>query len=416
MTSTADIAGFAADVTRDRLPDDVREAAKRRLLDAVAVGLHEREAAVTSAIRTSARESPTTTDESRLWGSIETTTAPTAAMGNAAAIVAGNGPTFLAPTLAPIGAPIAAVVAAAEARAATGEATLAGLAAALEVHGELAWNAPLDESHPATHAAVAATAGVGRVIGLDSAAIEAAVGAAASRIALDLEGEPYPALAGGIAARSAIHACRLAAGGVDAPDALAAPNGWHDRVGAFDLDFDPGCERVREAAILPHDAYPHEQTAVTAAIELSTTVPLDPADVDAVTVDVVEEVAPNIDTGRIATALVDRDLSIHRGVRTGVAPIADATTVSVDETLADRTETGLPAARVTVETHDDDERKSIADRFVGHPAAPASWGTVEEKFRVLADERHEPDRLDTIVETVRGFEAEGATELARLLD
>jgi 2-methylcitrate dehydratase len=414
MTSTADIAAVVADVTYDRLPEDVRAATKRRLLDAVGVGLHNRDASVPAAVRASASE-PAGGEGSRLWGAGEAAVG-TAAAGNAAAIAAGNGPTVLSPTPAPTAAPIAAVAAAAEERDATGEATLAALAAALEVHGELAWNAPLDEYHPATHAAVAAAAGVGRVLALDAPAIEAAVGAAAARLTLDLDGEPFSALAAGTAARSAVEACRLAAGGLEAPDALAAPNGWHDLVGGFDLDFDPGCERVRDAAILPYDAHPHAQAAVAAAIELSTSVPIDPADVDAVTVEAVGRAASEIDAGRIAAAFVDRDLSVHRGVRADVAPIADATTVSVDESLADRSGTGLAAVRLVVETHGGDEYATTVDRFDGHPAAPASWGTVEEKFRTLAGERYGNDRLDKIVAVARGFEAEGATELARLLD
>ena len=243
MTSTDEIAGFAADVEYDRLPDDIREAAKRRLLDAVGVALRNHDRRRVAAIREGLLPAgPPDADGCRLWGTADVVRAPLAATGNAVAVAAGNGPAFLAPTLAPVGGSIAAVVAAAEAAGATGETTLAGIAAALEVHGECAWNAPLDGLHPATYTAVAAAAGAGRAMDFGAPTIADAVGIAAERVALAV-GDPDDPLPTGNAARSALYACLLADGGVSAPDAISAPGGWHDRVGPFELDFDPGCER-----------------------------------------------------------------------------------------------------------------------------------------------------------------------------
>lgn len=413
MTSTGDIAGFAAEVEYDRLPEAVRESAKRRILDAVGVGLRNRNAAHVGSIR---RIAERVSGASRIWGSTATTPPADAAMSNAAAIESGNGPVFLSPTLSAPSGSIAAVLAIAETRDVPGEETLAGLAAAFEVHGELAWNAPLDEFHPATHGTVAAAVGVGRTMGLDAMAIERAVGIAASRVTLAVGDEKFAPLAVGTGASTAVRSCFLAEQGVESPDAIASPNGWHDLVGPFDLDLDPGCERVRDAAILPYDAHPYAQPAIEAAVDIAAEIPIDPADIDGVTVETFEDAVPVMDPERIAAALVDRELLVHGGNRADLLPIVEETEITADDGLTDRVSGGVFPTRLVVELHGDAGYEAIADRFDGHPTAAASWGTVEEKFHALAGETYDLDRRDAIVKTVRAFEAETAAELARLLD
>ncbi len=415
MTSTEELAGHVVDVTYDRLPDDVREAAKRRILDALAVGLRNCETEPTAAVRRGTTDGRQDAVGSRLWGA-GTTSAFRAALGNAVAVAAGNGPTFLSPTPAPAGGSIAAVLAAAEAHATTGEETLAGLAAALELHGELASHAPLDGLHPATHTAVAASAGVGRVRNLDSAELADALGHAASRVTLAIEGDGFAPIATGNAAASAVYAAAFAAEGLEAPDGIAAPGGWHDTVGPFDLDFDPGCERVLDAAVLPYDGHPYGQTAIEAAIRLANENALDPADIEAVVVETVDRAIPEIDPERIAAALVDRELTLHRDNRANVGPIAEATTVSVaDGAFGDGDAEPTPV-RVAVETHDGGVHESTVRRFEGDPASGASWGLLEEKFHALVEGTYGRERREEIIRTVRGFEAESPAELTRLLD
>lgn len=415
MTSTADVAGFAADVEYDRLPTDVREAVKRRLLDVIGVGLRNRNAPQADAVRRGLTSEGTTAEGgSRLWGSDTTALAPRAAMGNAVSIASGNGPTFLSPTLAPSGGSTAAVVAASETRGITGEGTIAGLAAALEVHGECAWNAPLDDLHPATQTGIAAAAGAGRTMGLDAETLTDAIGIVASRLTLSV-GESTDPVPTGSAARCGLQACLLADGGVQAPDTLSAPNGWHDRLGPFELDFDPGCERVRDAAILPYDGHPYEQPAIQAAIELATEVPLDPAEIESVTVETFDAAARTIDPFRIAAALVDRELPVYSGARTDLEPIAGSVTVSADGELTDQRAQEIFPVRLTVEYRDGTVFQRDIEEFDGNPRTPASWGTVEKKFHAIVDGTYGRDRRETIVETVRAFEAENAAELARLL-
>jgi len=415
MISTDDVAGFAADVEYDRLPDDVREAVKRRLLDAVAVGLYNRSSAPTDAVRRGLTPDETAaTRESRLWGSAVTASAPRAAMANAVAVAAGNGPTVLSPTPAPVAGSIAAVVAASDAYRATGEETTAGLAAALELHGECAWNAPLDGLHPATHTALAAAVGAGRTMGLSEPALADAIGLATSHVSLSI-GSPSDPIPTGTAALNGLYACLLADGGVTAPDGLAGPGGLHDRLGPFDLDLDPGCERVRDAAVLPYDADPHEQTAIGAAVALATGTPIDPAEIDTVTVATAGPAIDAVAPGRIAAALIDRELATDPGIRADLEPVAESVSVVDDDGLAARGSAGTFPARITVESRDGTVSETTHETFDGHPSTPASWGTVEEKFHALAGETYDRTRRERIIETARSFEAESATELARLL-
>jgi len=414
MTSTEEIAGFAADVEYDRLPEEVREAAKRRLLDAVGVALRNRDRGRVAAVRGGLLSGPLHADGCRLWGTADAVHPSRAAAGNAVAVAAGNAPTFLAPTPAPIGGSIAAVATAAEAAGATGETALAGVAAALEVHGECAWNAPLDGLHPATHTAVAAAAGAGRTMGFGASTIADVVGIAAGRLALAV-GDPDDPLPAANAARSALQACSLADSGVSAPDAIAAPGGWHDRVGPFELDFDPGCERVRDAAVLPYDAHPYGQSAIEAAIDLAGERPIDPADIGSVTVETFDAAVPEIDPERVAAALVDRELAVHRGSRADLEPVVESIAVAADGALTDRHERGMVPARVSVEFRDGSVAEADRDRFEGHPTTPATWGTVEEKFHAAVGEAYDRSAREATIETVRSFEADGVTELDRLL-
>jgi 2-methylcitrate dehydratase len=414
MTSTGELADFAAAVSYDGLPDDVREATKRRVLDAVAVGIGSVGTSTANSVRRGVA-TQNATGRSRLWGSEQSASPSDAAMYNAALTCSGNGAVFLAPALGVASAPVAAVLAATAARSATGENVLAGLAVAHEIHGELAWHAPLDGFHPATHATIAAAAGVGRAIGFGSTRLESAIGIAGTHGLLAVDGEFDP-FVGGTAMNTAVNACLFAENGVIGGDALAGPGGWHDLVGPFDLDLDPGCERVRDAAIRPYDAHPQAQSTIEAALGLADDVTFDPADIESVTVETFPEAAEVLDPLTLAAALVDREATVRPTARSDLRPVAEAIEVHVDDDLRERTQRGELPACVTVECRDGSTHEAEERWFTGHPARAASWGTVEEKFHTLAGDRYEIDRRTDIVETVRGLEAETAAELSRLLD
>lgn len=414
MTSTEALASFATEVSYDALPDAVREGVKRRVLDAVGVGLAAVGDGPTDAVRR-AVSVQNATGRSRLWGSELSASPSDAAMYDAALVASGNGAVFLAPTLATAGDGVAAVLAAGEARSANGEDVLAGLAVVHEVRGELAWSVPVDGFHPASYGAVAAAAGVGRTMDLAPDVLANAVGLAAARTTLPV-GDAADPLAAGTAARTAVYACLLADGGVEGPDPLGDADGWAAHVGSFDLDLDPGCERVEDAALLPYAVHPYAQTTVEAAVDLAADAALDPADVESVRVetfaDAVAEVAPRA----VAAALVDRGLPARPGDRADLQPVAEAVEVDATDDLTARAADGEVPARVVVECRDGAVHEADRRWFTGHPAEPASWGAVEEKFHGVVGDRYDAERRTEIVDTVHGLEAESAAELSRLLD
>lgn len=414
MTSTEELAAFATEVSYDDLPGAVREGVKRRVLDAVGVGLAAAGDPLTDAVRR-AVSVQNATGRSRLWGSELSASPSDAAMYDAALVASGNGAVFLAPTLATAGDGVAAVLAAGEARSANGEDVLAGLAVAHEVRGELAWNVPVDGFHPASHGAVAAAAGVGRTMDLASDALANAVGLAATQATLSV-GDATDPLAAGTAAQTAVYACLLADGGVEGPDPLGDPDGWAAHVGSFDLDLDPGCERVEDAALLPYAVHPYAQTTVEAAVDLAEDAALDPADVESVQVETFADAVPEVDPRAVAAAIVDRDLPARPGDRADLRPVAEAVAVDATDGLTARTADGEVPARVVVECRDGAVHEADRQWFTGHPAEPASWGAVEEKFHAVVGDRYGIDRRTEIVDTVRGLEAESAAELSRLLD
>jgi 2-methylcitrate dehydratase len=305
--------------------------------------------------------------------------------------------------------------AAAEARRDHGEDRRADLAAAHEVHGELAWNAPLDGFHPATHTAIAVAAGAGRAMGFPVDKLTSAVGLAASRGTLGIAERPFDPVAVGSAAKHGLEACLLAEGGVVGPDSFTAEGGWTDLVGPFDLDFDPGCERVRDAAIRPYAGHPHAQAAIEAALDVAEDTAFDPADIDDVSVETYADAVPEIDARAIAAALVDREVTVHPGERADLRPVADAVEITSTDYFDERVGIGELPARVTVTARDGAKHEAEVQWPTGHPARPASWGVVEEKFHVLAGD-YDAERRTAIVDTVRSLEAETAAELSRLLD
>jgi 2-methylcitrate dehydratase len=337
-------------------------------------------------------------------------------MYNASLVESGPGAVFLSPAHVSAHGAIPAVLAAAEARGAPGDDILAGLAVAYEIHGEFAYNVPADGFHPASQGTIAAAAGAARTMGFDADTTESAVGLAASQATLGVGDRSYDPLALGTASLTAVYACLLAESGVVGRVAVGGPGGWSDQVGEFDLDLDPGCERVRDAAIRPYDVGPHAQSAVEAAIELAESAALDPADIESVAVETDSRGVKALSPAAVAAALVDRGLAIRPGDRADLDPVAERTEIRSTEALTQRAGHDEMPARIRVACRDGAEHEAERQRFTGHPAEPAPWGTVEEKFHALTSARYGSDRREQIVETVRGLEAETVTELTRLLE
>lgn len=409
MVSTAELAAFTTDVDHDRLPEVVRTALKKRVLDAVGIAVDASDRPPVDTVRRSIA-AQNVAGRSRLWATELSASPPDAALYNATLLGAGNGAVFLSPTLGTPSDSIAAVFAAGEAYNANGEDILAGLAAAFEIHGELSWTAPLDGVDPSTHSALAATAGVGRTLGFESDRLETALDIVAFRPARPISRDDgFEAVAGGVAAREAIYACVLADNGLSAPE--VTDDHPLDR---GDLDLDPGCERVLDAAVLPYDTHPYAQSAIEAAIDLAEGATLDPADVESVRIVTAREATEHVDEIAVAAALVDRELSRLPSGRVDLEPIAESVSVEVDDDA--RVGRGETPTKLSVDCRGGAGYEREKRWFTGHPASPVSWGVVEDKFTALASDRYDGERRREILDTVEGLEAETAVELCRLLD
>ncbi|GGN11818.1 MmgE/PrpD family protein [Halarchaeum nitratireducens] len=447
MTTAADIAAFVADVTYDDLSAAVADATERRLFDALAVA-HVASDAAGAAADVAAGEGG---DACACWAA-STRAGPAAAALHNAARVRGSAAAdaFLAPDgpSHPSEA-VPAVVAAAEAADADGETLVAALAATYEVHGELAWHAPVREHGwgPAIHTLVAAAAGAARARSLDAAATRDAVSIAVANGASFGAGpdDTDHDLAGPLAARAGVTAASLAAAGVAGPadpfvdhpvlgvladgagdaDGAAADDGVDEaREGAAcefgeDTDsieahaeedgfaLDPACERVHDVAARRVRGPFAVQAAVAAAADLGARVALDPDAVERVTVRTFDSLTlpapandPTPDT--VTDAARSLPYSVAAALVSGPTDLADilgdeavrrlAATVAVEEApgLTAQFEAGLLPAVVDVERDDGSVYHAEVGAYPGHPTQPMDWATLEAKAgRLLPPERVE---------------------------
>lgn len=442
MTTAADIAAFVADVTYDDLSAAVADATKRHLFDALAVAHVDSDVADAIGGVTAVEGG----DACACWGAAARAGPAAATLHNAArvsgsaaadAFLTPDGPSY--PSDA-----VPAVVAAAEAADADGETLLAALASTYEVHGELAWHAPVREHGwgPAIHALVAAAAGAARARSPDAAETRDAVALAVANGASFSEAD----FAGPLAARAGLTAASLAAAGVSGPadpfaghpvlgDLGGAPGLTGDAAGTDDggeaatdaegaacefgedtdsieahadeggFALDPACERVHDAAARRVTGPFAVQSAVAAAADLGARVDLDPATVERVVVRTFDPLtlpAPTDDPTPDTVADAARSLpySVAAALVAGQTALPDtlgdptvrdlAASVAVEETpgLTAQFEAGLLPAVIDVERDDGDVHHAEVGAYPGHPTQPMDWDTLAAKAaRLLPAER-----------------------------
>ncbi|GGL29387.1 2-methylcitrate dehydratase [Halarchaeum grantii] len=443
MTTAADLGAFVADRSPADLPPAVVDATKRRLLDAAGAVFA---ADVLPGI--SAATDAAGGDACTRWASDGARAGPaSAAADNAARLRAsGAADVFLAPDgpSHPSDA-IPACVAAAEYADADGATLVTAVAAAYEVHGELAWHAPAREHGfgPATHGALSAAAGAAVALGLDSEEATNAIALAADHASLDADATHRP-VASANAASAGVTAALRAANGTSGPSgvfeahpvlsALAvdpddAPvesedgaacefadeesevacefegDGEHDHDHDDGFALDPACERVHDA-LTPRYAGPlAAQPAISAAADLAGRVALDPADVERVTVQTFDAPALDAPTSAVpetptdaarslpyavACALTDRAFGPAHLTGESVADpdlreLADAVTVAEDPGLTAQFDAGLMPAVIAVESADGGVQHSTVGAYPGHPTQPMDWAALTAKVAALTD-------------------------------
>jgi len=450
MTTTGELADFALAVSYDDLDDDVREALKKRVLDSVGIAVGAMDAEPVAQVR------ETVTDlesggECRLWGTDRSASPVGAAMYNTSLTrYLDFMDSFLAPGETPHPSDnIAGIVAVAEDGGCSGAELLTGIGVAYEVQAELAWNAPVRDRgwDHVTHTVLSAATGAGAVRGLDREALRCAIGIAgtahnALRVTRTGGINEWKGIASANAARNAVYSVALADHGMEGPvDLFEGQKGWMQVIsGEFEVDLDPGCERVFDAMTKRYVAETYAQSAVEGVVELADEYEIDPGDVERIHLDTFGGAALIIGGGEgdryavetkaqadhslpymLAVALIDRELTNaaydpERIRRDDVQTLLRTVEVTEDDELTERFEAGEMPAVIDVHLADGTTYRVEKDAFAGHPTRPMSWEELEAKFESMTSERYDVARREEIIETVRTLDEHDVADLVALLD
>ncbi len=450
MTTTAELAAFVVGTDFDDLSEDVVEETKKRILDSVGIGLGAIGEEPVEIVRKTVREVSADGD-CRLWASDDFSSPPQAAMYNTSLTrYLDFMDSFLAPGETPHPSDnIASVVACAEEADASGEDLVTAVAVAYEVQAELAWNAPVRDKgwDHVTHTVISATCGAASVLGLDEQQIRNAVGIAgtahnALRVTRTGGINEWKGIASANAARNAVYSTMLARNGMEGPvDVFEGQKGWKQTVsGDFEVDLDPGCERLHDVMTKRYVAETYAQSAVEGIIELAEENDIDPQSVESIHLDTFEGAKLIIGGGEgsryevetkaqadhslpymLAAALIDREMTNdayepERIQRDDVQTLLKTVDVEADDELTEAFENGQMPAVIDVEMDDGTTYHVEKEDFAGHPRNPMSWEQVEEKFDKSAANVYDESKRDDIVEAVRELEERDVSDVIGLLN
>jgi len=450
MTTTEELADFVESVDYDDLGDDVREELKKRVLDSVGIAVGAMDADATEAVRATVEETATG-EAARLWGSDERASPTGAATYNTSLTrYLDFMDSFLAPGETPHPSDnIGSLIACAEHVDASGEDLIEAVGVSYEIQAELAWNAPVrDRGYDhVTHTVISATAGAGKLLGLDHEELRNAIGIAgtahnALRVTRTGGINEWKGIASANAARNAVYSALLAKNGMEGPvNLFEGQKGWKQIIsGDFSVDLDPGCERVFDVMTKRYVAETYAQSAVEGVIELAEEADINPDQVNSIHLDTYHGAKLIIGGGEgsryevetkaqadhslpymLAAALIDRELTNEaydeeRIQSDDVQELLQTVEVEEDDELTDRFENGEMPAVVDIELDNDSTRHVEKDAFSGHPTQPMTWEEIEEKFETMVEERYDGDRREEIAAVVEGLEDHAVADLTGLLD
>ena len=438
MTTTAEIADFLDAVSYDQLPDAVVEETKKRLYDSIGIAIGALGEGPVEAVHDTVTE---VSDEgpATLWGYDRSASVSQAAMMNTTLTrYLDFMDSFLAPGETPHPSDtIATVVACGEDVDASGEDLIAAIAAAYQIQGELAWNAPVRDRgfDHVTHTVIAQAAGAAKVLGLDREQTRSAIGIAgtahnALRVTRTEGISAWKGIASGNAARNGAYAALLARNGVEGPTNLfEGGKGWKQVVsGEFDVDLDPDCPRVTDTMAKRYVAETYAQSAVEACIELSQEHYIDPDGVTHVRLTTFEGAKLIIGGGEgsryevetkaqadhslpymLAVAILDCELKNaqyepERIQRDDVQELLQTVEVDASDELTERFERGEMPAIVEIELTNGDTLRAEKSAFAGHPNNPMDWGQLREKFESVTADQIGTGRCERIETVVRDLE------------
>lgn len=449
MTTTADFAEFVESTDYADLSDEVVEAIKKRILDAIGIAAGSVGEPPVEIVRDTVRELDPDGGPVDIWGSDQTASLPEATMMNTALTRYLD---YMDSILLPGETPhpsdnVGAAIGAAQYADRTGEELIAGVGIAYEVHGELAAKAPgRDIGWDHIHVTFASTAAASKLVGLDFTGVQNAIGIAAAgynplRVTRTGDISMWKGIASANLARNGVYTVMLVNNGMEGPvDAIEGQKGWKEIVqrGDFQVEFSP-CERVLEVMTKKFMAGTHAQTAIEGLLEVIEQHAIDPTDIDRIDIEAYRSAKHVMGGGEgdrhaprnreeadhsipytLAAAALDGELGkaqyeTERIRSDDVRRLMRTISVEENPELTERSEAGEQPYVITVTDADGNEYRIEKSAFEGHPMNPMSWEQLESKFHGVAAETYPADRREEIVATVKSLEQHDARDLTALL-
>jgi 2-methylcitrate dehydratase len=292
MTTTKELADFAAEVDYEKLEDKTIEEIKKRILDTVGIGINALGEDSVDNVLATVRESGGNS-QARLWGTSEHTNLESAAMYNTCLTrYLDFMDSFLAPGETPHPSDnIASIIAVSEYKNSSGKDLIENIGVAYELQGELAWNAPVRDRgwDHVTHTILSQATATGRALGLEGEELQNAIGIAGTshnslRVTRTGGINEWKGLVVGNSARNAVYSAKLANNGVEGPKNLfEGQKGWEQIVsGEFEVDLSLGCERVFDTMTKRYVAETYAQSAVEGIIDAAEENDLDARNVESI--------------------------------------------------------------------------------------------------------------------------------------
>jgi 2-methylcitrate dehydratase len=445
---TLRLARFATSVRPDRVPPEVTDALKIRLLDALGCAIGALDGPPIAILREHLAEFGGRGRASLIGGG--SAAPPEAALYNGALVrYLDFNDSYVAPgeTCHPSDN-VGAVLAAAEHRDLPGAEMLAALAVAYEVQCRLSDDGAVRWRHfdHVTHAGYAAGAGVARALRLEAEPAANAIALAGTALnALRVtrtslshwKGLAYP-----FAAATTTQLALLAARGLTGPlGALDGRKGLMDAIsGRFEVDWDAtGFERVRKTFLKRFNAEVHSQSALEAGLELRREHGFSGGDIAAVeldTFDVAFDIIGGGSDGKktqintkeeadhslpylLAVGLLDGQVlpeqyAPARIVAHDVQDLLTRVHIRTEPEYSDRFPDEL-ACRLRIRLRDGRLLEREKRDYAGHWRRPADWDTAMAKFDALTGRFVTPPLGEQIVECVRDLDRRATSELTGLL-
>lgn len=344
---------------------------------------------------------------------------------------------------------LGAVLAAAECTGASGRDLLASLACAYQVHTRLSDVAPVRARgfDHTTQGAYAVAAGVSRALGLSEVQTANAIAIAgtannALRVTRTGSLSHWKGLAYPQVAKEGTHAALLAQAGITGPTEVFEGNkGFKDAIaGDFSIDWSAeDMESVRRTIVKKHNAEIHSQSALDAAIDITTRPGYDPGairDVRVTTFQVAYDIIGGGEEGdkrtirtkeeadhslpyMVAVALLDGEVqpaqyAPQRIAADDVQRLLRLVHVRPDASYSARFPNEMPS-KVEVELHDGTVLEAETAAYRGFHSNPLGWDDAVAKFTRLVTPFTGDQLRDRIIGIVKDLDQQPVTELTTLL-